>query len=548
MNGRKLSIVSMVWIVALMVCATFPVDVQARSSQEEEPSLFRTADNCMACHNLLADPSGDDASIGLHWRPSMMANAARDPYWHAGVQREVTDHPEAREAIEGECSICHMPMTRYETRIHGKKGDVFAHLPVGDKDAPADLLAADGVSCSVCHQISDEHLGDEESFVGHFVVDSTRPWGERKIFGPHAVDEGRTTIMRSASRFEPAEGTHIQSSELCATCHTLITSALGPGGEVIGELPEQVPYQEWLHSDYRTERSCQSCHMPEVEGEMLISSVWGEPRTEFSKHVFRGGNFFLPRIFNRYRADLGVEAYPQELSASVLRTVEHLQSQAARLSVDRIDVANGRLDAEVSIVNLAGHKLPSAYPSRRVWLHFSVKDGNDRLIFDSGAFEESGKIRGNDNDENPGKYEPHYREITAEDQVQIYEPILIDTAGRLTTGLLTAVSYGKDNRILPRGFDKASAPEDVEVHGSATDDSDFTGGSDRVRYSVNLRGSDGPFQVDVELWYQPIGFRWAENLRGYDKPLTRRFVSYYEGMSAYSAVVLARTAATTRSE
>lgn len=41
-----------------------------------------------------------------------------------------------------------------------------------------------------------------------------------------------------------ARGRHLQSSELCATCHTLYTHALGPGGEVIGELPEQVPYLE----------------------------------------------------------------------------------------------------------------------------------------------------------------------------------------------------------------------------------------------------------------------------------------------------------------
>ncbi len=352
MNGRKLSIVSMVWIVALMVCATFPVDVQARSSQEEEPSLFRTADNCMACHNLLADPSGDDASIGLHWRPSMMANAARDPYWHAGVQREVTNHPEAREAIEGECSICHMPMTRYETRIHGKKGDVFAHLPVGDKDAPANLLAADGVSCSVCHQISDEHLGDEESFVGHFVVNSTRPWESGKSSDPtrwtrenhhHAFG-----LSIRASRRDPHSKLGI-----CATCHTLMTSALGPGGEVIGELPEQVPYQEWLHSDYRTERSCQSCHMPEVEGEMLISSVWGEPRTESPSTCF-GAVTSSCRESQSVSRGPRVEAYPQELrvplgaphggassvpGGSLIRRIE---------SMSRTDVSTRRSPSSIS--------------------------------------------------------------------------------------------------------------------------------------------------------------------------------------------------------
>jgi hypothetical protein len=352
--------------------------------------------------------------------------------------------------------------------------------------------------------------------------------------------------MQSASRFMPVEGTHVQTSELCATCHTLITHTLGPEGEVLGEFPEQVPYQEWVHSEYPTEQSCQSCHMPEVKEDVPIASVWGEPRTAFSRHTFRGGNFVLPGIFNRHRAELGVEAYPQELNGSVLRTVEHLQSKAARITVERAVASRGRLEADISIENLAGHKLPTAYPSRRVWLHFSVTDAEDRLVFDSGSFGEDGQIKGNDNDRDPATYEPHYLEIVSEDQVQIYEPILEDREGRVTTGLLNGLTYGKDNRLLPRGFDKTSADEWVAVHGAAARDGDFTGGGDRIRYVVDLQSATGPFRVDVELWYQPIGYRWAQNLRSYDTHLTNRFVSYYEGMSSSSGIVLTRTTATVR--
>ena len=45
------------------------------------PELFVTSDRCLACHNGLVTPTGEDVSIGVGWRPSMMANAARDPYW-----------------------------------------------------------------------------------------------------------------------------------------------------------------------------------------------------------------------------------------------------------------------------------------------------------------------------------------------------------------------------------------------------------------------------------------------------------------------------------
>ncbi|WP_138774462.1 hypothetical protein [Desulfohalovibrio reitneri] len=59
-----------------------------------------------------------------------------------------------------------------------------------------------------------------------------------------------------------------------------------PGGEVIGRLPEQMPYLEWRHSDYTEERSCQSCHMPALEEPAELTSVLGKERDGFSRHVF----------------------------------------------------------------------------------------------------------------------------------------------------------------------------------------------------------------------------------------------------------------------
>jgi len=49
--------------------------------------------------------------------------------------------------------------------------------------------------------------------------------------------------------------------------------------------------------------------------------------------------------------------------------------------------------------------------------------------------------------------------------------------------------------------------------------------------------------VDAELWYQPIAYRWAMNLKKYDAMEPKRFVSYYEGMASGSGVMLARAAA-----
>jgi hypothetical protein len=534
-------------IVALLVgSAAAPPPQVAHTPVIAPGTLFKTADACIACHNGLVTPSGHDVSIGFEWRSSMMANAARDPYWQAGVRREVRDHPEAASAIEHECSACHMPMTRFEAKAGGGKGQVFANLPIGHQATSQALLAADGVSCTVCHQITAEKLGTRESFTAGFVVDTKIGAGGRTVFGPFAMDNGRVRIMRSASTFTPTEAAHIQTSETCATCHTLYTHALGAGGKAIGELPEQVPYLEWRHSAYPKEKSCQVCHMPVVEEATAITSVLGQPRPHFSRHEFRGGNFFMPRMLNRYRTELGVTALPQELDATARRAVENLQTEAASVALEGVDVRGGRLVADVVVTNLAGHKLPTAYPSRRAWLHLTVRDRKDRVLFESGAFSPDGRVEGNDNDTDGARYEPHYAEIDSADKVQVYESVMADANAAVTTGLLSGVRYVKDNRVLPRGFDKATADKDVAVHGGAAADDDFVGGSDRVRYRVSLANAEGPFRVQAELCYQSIGYRWAQNLKLHDAPEPRRFVRYYDSMAAGSLAVLARASATTR--
>jgi hypothetical protein len=524
-----------------------PADRPSVIAMHADPKvLFTTGANCMACHNSLTAPSGEDVSIGASWRATMMANASRDPYWQAGVRREVIDHPTAAADIEDECSICHMPMARAAAHADGGKGQVFAHLPVAQHMEPDDLLASDGVSCAVCHQISSEKLGTRESFVGGFVIAGHQST-PRPVFGPFEIEKGMTTVMRSSAEFQPTQGMHIRQSELCATCHTLITKALNARGEVVGELPEQVMYLEWKHSAYETEqRSCQSCHMPIVKEATPIASVLGQPREGMSRHVFVGGNFFILRMLNRFRLDLGVEALPQELEAAALRTIQSLQTQTAAVSVERAEVLEDRLMVDLAVQNLTGHKLPTAYPSRRSWLHVTVRDRNGRAVFESGAITPAGLIEGNDADLDPTKFEPHYSEIDRPDQVQIYESVMGDPAGVPTTGLLTAVGYLKDNRLLPRGFDKATASADIKVIGGALQDADFTGGSDRIRYAVDVAGREGPFQVDVELRFQPIAYRWAQNLKSYNAPEPRRFVGYYESMSSAASEVLALSTAKSR--
>ena len=207
--------------------------------------------------------------------------------------------------------------------------------------------------------------------------------------------------MRTSSRgFRPTEAEHIRQSEVCATCHTLYHEGAGTGREgdrrvagadaVSGVAAQRVPGKK---------QSCQSCHMPVVKEEVPISKVLGRAsRRSFAARV-RGRQLLhaadaepLSGRSQRRGAAAGVGGGGGEDGRA------SADADGARIAINRVDVRAGRLEAEVSVENLGGHKLPTAYPSRRAWLHVAVRDRNNRIVFESGAVDAKGQIAGNDND------------------------------------------------------------------------------------------------------------------------------------------------------
>jgi hypothetical protein len=81
--------------------------------------------------------------------------------------------------------------------------------------------------------------------------------------------------------------------------------------------------------------------------------------------------------------------------------------------------------------------------------------------------------------------------------------VMQDTAGSVTFTLLRAASYRKDNRLLPRGADKAALPAEIAVRGEALADADFQGGADVVHYRVKALPI-GPYRVVAALLYQTV--------------------------------------------
>ncbi|MCK4692226.1 MAG: hypothetical protein KAT23_01260 [Anaerolineales bacterium] len=498
--------------------------------------LFSTSGACAVCHTRLIDDTGADVSIDAYWRSTIMANAARDPYWQASVRAEVLDNPDLTLVIEDKCATCHMPMAHSTLLAIDEQGEILDNGFV-DPENELHTLAMDGVSCSLCHQIRETGLGLSSSYSGGFIIDTELRSPNRVIFGPYTIGNRQARIMQDSSGFRPEQGLHISGSELCASCHTLYTPYIDASGEIAGEFPEQVPYFEWFYSDYRRTQTCQDCHMPEADGGVKISTMSQVLRSPFAQHTFVGGNAYMLRILETFSEDIEVTASSEQFEATIGRTLEQLETGAATIEFGDVRLSGSRLITDVVIENLAGHKFPTGFPARRAWIHFTVRDASGEMVFESGAFNPDGSIVENDNDADPGAFEQHYLAIVQPEQVQIYETVLQDTENRVSTNLLRAARYLKDNRLLPSGFEKAAQYEDIAVRGGAREDDDFQGGGDEIQYIVSVGSAEGPFTVTVELLYQSIGYRWAENLRRYDAPEIDRFIGYYDAVPNQPVVV-----------
>ena len=491
---------------------------------------------CAVCHTGIEDESGKDVSIDSYWRSTMMANSARDPYWFATVRSETLDFPNISEVIEDKCATCHMPLAKVETSANDISARILDDGMI-NPDHNIHPLAMDGVSCTLCHQIMPDNFGEEESFSGGYMVDLVIPMGDRINYGPFPVGQRLANLMQGASGFIPLQSLHVKESALCATCHMLYTPYIDNQGQVAGEFPEQTVFLEWLNSEFASTQACQNCHMPAAEGNVPISNIGGKPKEPFMQHYFVGGNAYVIQILGKYGDELNVTASSDQFNDTLFRISDQLTNRTARVKIEEAQLIDSKIKVEVLVENQVGHKFPTGFPSRRAWLHFSLTDAKGNVLFDSGSFDQAGEIIGNLNDLDPSQYEHHYEIIDDPTQVQIYEAILFDVDTEVTTTLLRGAGYSKDNRLLPLGFDPEFSQEDIEVNGDATQDANFIGGSDKVSYVVNQGDGDMPYTVKVELLYQSIGYRWAQNLEKYNATELERFLDYYQSVPNLPVVV-----------
>jgi len=500
---------------------------RGQALNSDTSSLFAGSGQCQTCHqagdvgtNVLRAPDGRDISPPEHWRSTMMASAARDPFWRAKVSAEVAAHPELKTVIEDKCTTCHAPMGRTQAIASGQEAYSITEMA-------ADPLALDGVSCTVCHQIQPANLGLPESFSGHYEITDARV-----IFGPY--QNPLTNPMITNVNYTPQYGSHMGQSELCATCHTLFTPTVDNSGNIIGQAPEQTPYLEWLNSRYPAEGTeCQTCHMPKLDASVVISNRPRalSARSPFFEHHFVGANVFMLKVLKANATELGVTATAAHFDSTLARSLWMLQHRTADLQATA-SWDGDTLVLAVTVKNKTGHKFPTAYPSRRAWLEVHVTDSNGQSVFVSGSWEAAtGEIQDLD-----AGYEPHYDVIRSPDQVQIYEAVMSDVDGKVNYTLLRAAGFLKDNRIPPQGFrSDGPAYDSTRVEGRAASDPNFNRngdtegtGSDQVFYRIGGLDRSKTYTVTVKLNYQTFTPRFVEDLFRYDTPEVTLMKGYYE--------------------
>ncbi len=511
----------------LSIVFVFSLSIYSQTLTVSTSTHFSGSGNCAQCHisdgNAFTTQSGDDVSPTTLWRSTMMANASRDPLWQAKVSAEVAANPALQAVIEDKCATCHMPMGRTESVVTGAEGYTF-------DEGLADPLSMDGVSCTLCHQIQNSNLGTEASFTGGYDITNVH-----SIFGPYT--NPTTMPMFNMTGYTPVYSEHVHKSELCATCHTLYTPFVDDMGQVAGYFPEQTPYLEWENSGYPDESvECQTCHMPVTEESMLISTRPPSLTTKRSPtwgHEFVGGNVFMGTLIKNNLDVIGATAAVQHFDSTMNKSKRMLQQQAVNLSATAW-IDDDTLVTQVLVENLAGHKFPTGFPSRRAWLHVVIQDNNENIVFESGKPDDNGEVAGIDDG-----YEPHYDEINQPDQVQIYQAIMKDVNGDVTYTLLRGAEYAKDNRIPPKGFTSVSENyQDIAICGNALNDNNFNfnddgqegSGSDYVTYKMAIDNTVTDYDISVTMYYQTLAPHFVADLNAYDTDKVTRFSGFYQAM------------------
>jgi len=436
--------------------------------REDVPLSFSNPDDCAECHEQHVE----------EWQISNHAYAIADPVFDAMLQL-------GQKQTEGKlgqfCVQCHTPpgLASGQTAVveDEESGDYVQDL---DK---LDPISRHGVSCDVCHSITD-------------VIE---PFNARAVLTPDGVR--RATIQDPVDT--PAHGSEYselhETSDLCSMCHAVVN----PKGALVEET-----FGEWENSSFAEEgTTCQDCHMPEYKGKAAPDG----PERTLHRHFFVGVDVSL----------LPEDEFPGYQEMRDL--TEALLVDSAKLSAS-YDQPGNRLD--LTIENLAGHALPSgATAERQMWVDLAVEQvATGDIVFESGMLDGGNDLyTGLDGkSEEPGR----------DPQLVYFGQVLVDIPGLLDMddAAKAARRAQADDECIPVGLgavDPASDLVPVDFPWQATWQCNYlipADGSATPSYNLGALPS-GNYQAIVALKFRtfpPYFLRELEEAAGLDPAVKGR--------------------------
>ena len=499
------------------------------------------------------------------WGASMMGLAGRDPVFQAQRESETLTYPSVAAEIDNTCYTCHGVMGKRQLDID-KPGTLFTHqhfIAASGPDAVYGSLARDGISCLACHRMTPDGLDTPASFTGNFKVT-----GPQTVFGP--FKDIVTYPMQNAVGMTPKHGDAISDPAMCGSCHVVDTEILNKNvtynRSTFGKQPkshEQTTYLEWLNSRFQTKaapkpgatpQTCQQCHMPRtVNGQPITTKIANieddtyvdisgkpfpntasaaditmQPRSEFGRHTFVGGNVFVLEMFRQFSAQLGLTVDQKSgdpnydsthfsvlprFELAIAETTKQVQSDSASVAIRALRKSANGLDVDVQVINKTGHKFPSGVGFRRAFIEFTAMDATGKIIWSSGRSTDKGVLIDDTGaplatEFSKTNWQPHWRVITGSKYAQIYEVRTKDLQGLLTTSFLGLAKPVKDNRLMPGGWNTngpyASWTTPVAVPMNASPGYYNGAGSDMVTYRMPAAIASRVKSVRAVLNYQSI--------------------------------------------
>lgn len=403
---------------------------------------------CMAALALAAckDSGGDDKALSREellkpesckdchpkhyreWSASMHAYSMKDPVFIAMNKR-------GQEETKGElgefCVKCHAPMA-----VHEK---AFANGDYADLDQVPDHLR--GVTCYFCHNVEDvgkDHfnnplvLADDTKMRGG-IEDPVQPTAHIAAFSPHF------------------DRNDLKSSELCGSCHDIVTPA--PASVHLERTYSE--YQMSFFANAPADRgrdTCAGCHMHGVTG--VAANYEGVGNRQVHEHLWAG-------------VDVALDDFPhRDAMNAAVASCALPSASISFFDIQPTDFVPGEFSVEVTLETSAGHAQPSgAAQDRRMWLELTALDASDKVIY------QSGNIADDEVEEKPEddpKHDPslwQFRErmfdASGKEVHMFWEAASVDHKG--TDPLPVGISVTPGSHSLTRGYRIGQVPAKIQL-------------------------------------------------------------------------------------